>query len=188
MKFRLILVFATLCFMIVSGFYYKQKGITSMSFDLDGDGISEKIGLRPYLGLPGEEKTEVYLNGSLQPTFTLFGFLESVLTHNIDNSKYKVLELQLASGHSINSLLYRYKDGVLKRIPVSTEKAPYFMGIVARNTPEFKDTDGDGIMEMFVYYRYFPPEKRRKVELYKFNGVEFEKQKQYEESTPVIYL
>lgn len=196
-KFRTILLFVSLCLLIAVGLYYDrniihfdkqlENQVVSMSIDLDSDGIDEKIVLKSHLGLPGEEKTEVYLNG-IWPILTLYGFLDNVLTHDIDNSRYKFIELQLAAGHSINSLIYKYQKGVLKRIPVSTEKVPYFMGIVARNTPEFKDVDGDGVLEMFAYYRHFPPEKRRTVEIYKFNGEEFKRQKKYDETTPEIFL
>lgn len=201
MKFRSILVLGLFLYLSVVFMFYVQNNLfvldkdkklpdknLSLSLDLDSNGTIEKVNIKSYIGLPGEEKTEVYLNNELNPVFIFYGFLDNVLTHNIDRSGYKVLEFQLAGGHSINSLIYRYQNGELIRIPVSTEKLPYFMGIVARNIPEFIDLDNDGILEMLAYYRYFPPEKKRRVEVYKFNGTSFEKQKEYEEKTSEVYL
>lgn len=155
--------------------------------DLNNDGQKEVfLFYSPPVDL-SDGTTRIYINGQKDPSLILRGYFMDNKIFDIKKG-LRVLEVEVMTGKSVNSLIYRYQDGALKRIPVSTEKLPHYMGIVARNTPEFKDIDGDGIMEMFAYYRYFPPEKKRKVEVYKFNGVGFEKQKQYEESTPEIYL
>lgn len=157
------------------------------SFDLNSDGKEEKLNIKSYLGLPGEERTEIYLNDEIKPTLLLYGFFDNVLTHDINGSKHKVLELQVASGHSINTLIYKYQEGKLVRIPISTENAPYFTGIVSRNSPQFEDIDGDGILEMLVYSRYFPPRSQRQIEVYKFVSNSFVKTASFKEALSETY-
>lgn len=155
--------------------------------DLDDDGQKESLFLySPPVDL-SEGTTRIYINDQKNPKLTLRGYFMDSKIFDIKKG-LRVLEVEVMTGKSVNSIIYRYQDGKLVRVPVSTEKAPYFIGIVARNTPEFKDIDGDGILEMFAYYRHFPPEKKRTVEVYKFNGEQFEKQKEYEEKTPEVYL
>lgn len=98
-----------------------------------------------------------------------------------------MLEIQTSSGHSLNSLLYQYRNGQLARISVSTENPPYYEGIVSRNAPEFRDLDGDGVQEMLVYSRYFPPRSQRQIEVYKFVSNSFVKTTSFKEALSETY-
>ena len=69
-------------------------------------------------------------------------------------------------------------------MPVSTAKPPSFYGIVSRNVPELKDSDGDGALELFAYYRHFPPDFKRTVEVYQLSGEVLQKIEEYEELNP----
>lgn len=156
--------------------------------DLDSDGKAESFRINSYAGLPGEERTEVFLNDADTPLFSLVGYFEGFFIHNIDYSKEKLLEIRISSGHSINSLAYRYHKGSLVRIPVSTEKEGFFEGVVSRNPTDFIDVDGDGVKEMIVYHREFPPDHRRTVQVYQLKEERFEKLREYEEETQELFL
>lgn len=169
----------------------KSNKWINYSFDLDSDGIEEDIYFHSYTLYPQnvvDWKTEVFMNDNSHPKLVLAGLFEKTMVHNIDTDTVKELEIQVLSGKSTNTLIYRYRGGELVRIPVSTENSPYYEGVVSRNEPEFKDMDGDGIQEMMVYYRHFPPDFGRTTEVYQLNEEEFKKVKEYEESTPQIYL
>lgn len=156
--------------------------------DLDSDGKEESFRFNTYVGLPGEEWTQVFLNDTDTPVLSVVGYFEGAFVHDIDDTKEKLLEIQTSSGHSINSLVYRYHKGSLIRIPVSTEQEGFFEGVVSRNSPDFIDVDGDGVKEMIVYYREFPPDYRRTVEVYQWKKGRFEKVREYEEETQGLFL
>lgn len=161
--------------------------IYGKSLDLDNDGKNENLIFKAYVNLPTSEKTEVFLNNLSKPVLAIHGFYRDSLTHDVSNN-YRILEIQTSSGHSLNSLLYQYRNGQFTRISVSTEKSPYYEGIVSRNAPEFRDLDGDRVQEMLVYYRLYPPKEKRIVEIYKFSGDIFQKYQEYEETTTIPYL
>ncbi|KKU03027.1 MAG: hypothetical protein UX99_C0008G0016 [Candidatus Amesbacteria bacterium GW2011_GWB1_47_26] len=161
--------------------------LSSLSIDLDWDGREEKLLIYSSSYLSLDPRTYLFINYNPIPRLSLKGhYLESNI-HEIKPGEF-ILEVQTVSGKSVNSLVYFYRQGSLRRIPVSTENSPYYEGVVSRNEPEFRDTDGDGIQEMLVYYRHFPPDFKRTVEIYKLNGETFKKIKEYEESTPEVYL
>lgn len=135
-------------------------------------------------------RTEIFINQFSDPVLSLDGFYYDSrfidLDTNIDN---KVFEIQINTGGKLlTSLVYRYEDESLIRIPVSTEKPGGYLGTVSSGGAEFKDVDGDNVKEMFVYHRHYPPEAKRTVEVYKFNGDIFQKYKEYEEAMEKIYL
>lgn len=133
-------------------------------------------------------KTDVYVNNSKTPQLLLDGYFYNAYGIDVNSDGKEELEIETESGHSLNSLIYKYLGGRLERIPVSTENPKGWKGIVSRNAPEFKDVNKDGLLEMLAYYRFFPPEKKRKVEVYKFTGVLFQKVREYEEKMPEVYL
>lgn len=179
-------------FVITLGFLYAVShgswpSLSSLSIDLNRDGRKEKLLIYSSSSLSLDPRTYLFINYNPRPKLLLKGhYLESNI-HQVKPDEL-VLEVQTISGKSVNSLVYFYRRGNLKRIPVSTENSPYYEGVVSRNEPEFKDTDGDGIQEMLVYYRHFPPDFRRTVEIYQLNGEVFQKIGEYEESTPEVYL
>lgn len=156
--------------------------------DLDSDGKEESLLVHSYTGLPGEERTEVFLNDADTPLLSLAGYFEGVFVHDIDHTQAKFLEIRTSSGHSINSRIYRYNKRALVMIPVSTEKEGFFEGVASRNPPEFKDVDGDGMKEMVIFRRQFPPDHRRTVEVYQLKERRFEKLREYEEETQELFL
>lgn len=156
--------------------------------DIDSDGKAVSFRFNTYAGLPGEERTEVFLNEIDTPVLNLVGYFEGAFVHGIDSTKETLLEIRTSSGHSINSLIYRYHKGSLVRIPVSTEQEGIFEGVVSRNPPDFIDIDGDGVKEMIVSYREFPPDYKRTVEVYQLKEGRFEKAREYEEETQELFL
>lgn len=157
--------------------------------DLDQDGTREVIDIHSFETSPVIYKTEIFINSSVQPEVSLDGFYFASRLINLDlNKKKKIFEMQLLSGKLINSLTYKYEKGKLIRIRVSTEKPGSYLGIISSGGTEFTDIDNDGVAEMFIYHRHYPPEKKRTVEVYKYSGVIFEKQTEYEEKTAEVYL
>lgn len=162
--------------------------VRSLLYDVDADGKKESFRFNAYAGLPGEERTEMFLNDSDMPVLRLVGYFEGAFIHDMNYGRVKLLEIRVSSGHSINSLVYRYHKGSLIRIPVSTEQEGFFEGVVSRNAPNFIDVDGDGVKEMIVYHREFPPDYRRIVEVYQLKEGTFEKLGEYEEETEELFL
>lgn len=163
--------------------FYKEKTLY-----LKSSVYKRKIHFYSYTVEPFVGKTDVYVNNSTTSQLSLDGFFYNAYTVDINKDGKDELEVETESGHSLNSLIYKYLRGRLERIPVSTENPKGWEGIVSRNTPEFKDVNKDGLLEMLAYYRFFPPEKRRKVEVYKFTGLLFQKVREYEEKMPEVYL
>lgn len=159
----------------------KKTEVLNFSLDLDDDGKNEKIIIKSNLGFPGDQNTEVYINSDKQPEITEIGSFYSIRTHSMGTFKQDIIELQVQTGQSINTLLYTYRNGRLERVPVSTEKPPSWFGIISRNSPEFKDIDDDGSPELLAYYSFLY-DLTRKVEVYSFDGKVFVKVHEYEES------
>lgn len=166
----------------------QKNNLEIRSYDLDIDGNKDQILFHSYQTEPGSWQTNVFINQQTIPKLTLKGFFKESRMYDISQDNFRVLEIEIIEGKSINSLIYNSQNGKLIRIPVSTEKPPSFIGIVSRNSPEFKDIDDDGVLEMLVYYRLYPPEKKRTVEVYKFSGEIFKKYQEYEEPTTMSYL
>lgn len=135
-------------------------------------------------------QTDMALGAQDHAKVSFKGWLSMAYPLDLEDDGRDELVVEILSGKTINAIVYRYVDGVLERIPVSTEKpGPYgFVGTATRHSPEFRDLDGDGVLEMLAYYRHFPPEKSRTVEVYKFDGQRFNKIKEYEEIIPEVYL
>lgn len=165
----------------------KLKVDVTHLYDFDLNGRKEGISFHSSSVKLNNGITEVFLQNQTKPELILQGYFVGSRFLYIRNG-LQILEVEVLVGKSINTLVYKYENGKLIRIPVSTEKTPSFEGIVSRNSPEFKDIDNDGVLEILAYYRYFPPEKKRTVKVYKFNGEQFEKYKEYEEETSAVYL
>ena len=132
--------------------------------------------------------TDIYIRSSKIPQFSLVGFFRQAYQTDIENDGNDELVVEVETGHSIDTSFYKYSNGNLNKILISDGSPTINGSVTKRNIPEFKDVEGDGSLEMFVYYRFFPPEKRRTVEVYKFNGQKFLKVNEYEESTADFYL
>ena len=179
--------------LLVPGLFRKNQGKVDVlrpekTLVLKGVNYSEKITIKSYPLEPFAGNTDVYVGSHSLPQFSISGFLHNVYSLDLENDGWEEVAIEVETGHSINSLIYKQRNDRLVRIPISTEILINFEGIVSRNTPEFKDIDRDGRLEMLAYYRFFPPEKRRKVEVYKFTGLLFQKVKEYEEKMTEIYL
>lgn len=159
---------------------------TTTSFDLDHDGVVETVTFDSPTTSVWGGASHIFVNNKDQG-ISVNGFYRNSNIIPLHNT-LKILEVEFFTGQSINTLVYQYTNDQLIGIPVSTEHVPAFSGIVSRNIPEFKDVDNDGTLEMLAYYRYFPPEAKRTVEVYKFKNGIFDKQQEYEETTPEIYL
>lgn len=158
-------------------------------FDIDGDRKFEKFTVfSTWKKEIGDEITKIYINDNETPNLILQGYFDGIDIHAMNPQGFQVLEVRTADGHSIDTTFYTYKNGQLKLVPVSTSKPPSFYGIVSRNKPEFKDIDNNGTLELLAYYRHFPPEKKRTVEVYKFNRQKFTKTQEYEESLSNMYF
>ena len=156
------------------------------SFDLDRDGVVEKIAVFSTLGKEiGDEITTITINNDKQPTLKLSGYFDDMQVHTINPQGQKILELSTIEGHSINTTFYNYVGGRLSVVPVSTAKPPSFYGIVSRNAPEMKDVNGDGVLELLAYY-YFVADTKRTVEVYTFKHNMFQKDREYEEPVPSV--
>lgn len=124
------------------------------------------------------------------PIISLKGQLFAAYPLDLEGDGRDELVVEVIQGKLGNLNVYRYANNSLERIPALTEKpGPYgYLGTVTRNSPEFKDWDGDGKLELFAYYSLTEPQKRRRVEVYKFDGQRFNKIKDYEEGTAEVYL
>lgn len=132
-------------------------------------------------------KTDIFVGDNYKPEYSFNGLFQESRAIDIDGDGIKEIEVELLSGKLTNSMIYKYQRDSLVRIPVSTERTPYFTGVVSSASPQYKDLDGDGVAEMLVFHRHYPPEKKRTVEVYRYTGVDFKKEKEYEESTLGIY-
>lgn len=169
--------------------HFQDPLILEKSFDLDKNGRPENFKVYSSLGKNiGDENTKIFLNNSENPVLGLIGYFDGIQRHTMNPRGEQILEMRTISGHTISTTFYAYKEGKLKIVPVSDAHPPTYYGIETRNRPDLKDIDGDGILELLVYYRHFPPEKKRTVTLYKFNGEAFIETKSYEEATSEVYL
>ena len=135
-------------------------------------------------------RTDMEVTGKNYSRFSFYGWLSSAYSVDLEGDGWDELVVEVITGKTVGTVVYRFVDGILSRIPTSEDilgPRPSY-GISSRVSPEFKDVDGDGILEMLAYYRFFPPEEKRKVEVYKFTGVLFQKIKEYEEKMPEVYL
>lgn len=135
-------------------------------------------------------KTDMEVADRSYSRLSFYGWLSSAYSVDLEKDGQDELVVEVITGKTIGTVVYKFTGGILSRIPISTEKpGPRgFYGISSRNSPEFKDLDDDGILEMLAYYRFFPPEKKRTVEVYKFNGRIFDLVRKYEEKMPDVYL
>lgn len=135
----------------------------------------------------GDWKTNIFVNNLSKPVLTVNGLLRNNRVYDISDS-IRILELEISTGGKlINSYLYQYRDDKLIRIPVVTNSPSQTWDIWSSGGTEFVDTDSDGIKEMLVYHRHYPPEAKKTVEEYKFDEKIFQKVQEYEEITPSIY-
>lgn len=150
-------------------------------------GNTESIIIKSYLKELFDGKIDIYSASTNKLLASTNGLIWKAFPVDIENDKNEELVVQAETGQSVDTSIYKYLNGNLKKIQISNGAAVY-ESTTTRNPPEFKDTDKDGKLEMFVYYRFFPPEKRRRVEVYKFNGQKFTKINEYEETTDDFYL
>lgn len=160
---------------------------TTSKYDLDADGEIESLYFQNEEIEYGDWKTHIYINGSSKPNLIVPDLLEKNTTHDISKNM-RILKLQMsAGGKLVNTILYQYRSGRLIEIPITTESLEPTLNTWNSGGSEFKDLDKDGIKEMLMYQRHYPPEAKRTVETYKFNGKVFQKNGEYEEPMPNVY-
>lgn len=161
----------------------KIMGATELETSWDFDEFKVKA----YETNPTAWVSDLYFGHEQQPRISFKGYFYGRNFYDITGNGTEYLEILLLQGQLVNSQLFKYLDGKLERVPVSTEKPPTFFGIVASGIPEYQDLDGDGTKEMLVPHRHYPPEAKRTVEVYKYTGQIFQKEREYEENTNGIY-
>lgn len=156
--------------------------------DLDLDGKNEIIEFYSSpVDLTGGN-TDIFINKETNAKVSLSGYFQKSDIYDIAKD-VRVLEVQTnLGGKLINSIILVYQNGELTRIPIFDGVKSLPRGIFSSGGIEFKDYDSDGILEMFVYHRHYPPEAKRTVEIYQFTNQVFKKVQEYEESTPNVYL
>lgn len=154
--------------------------VWNITLDIDNNGKNDEIVVKSYPGFPGDQNTELYISQDKLPLLTEIGYFNGMQMYKMDTLGHHILELQLLTGQSINTLFYTYEKGKLNRVSVSTENSPSWYGIVSRNPPELKDIDNDGVLDLLAYYNFLY-DPTRTVEVYKFKGHSFTKIKEYEE-------
>lgn len=150
--------------------------------DLDLDGKNEIIDFYSSpIDLTGGN-TDIFINRETNAKVSLSGYFQKGDIYDIAKN-VRVLEVQTNSGGKlINSIILVYRNGELTRIPIFDGVKSLPQGIFSSGGVEFKDYDSDGILEMFVYHRHYPPEAERTVEIYEFTDQVFKKVQEYEES------
>ena len=185
--------------------YINQNNYTGMkineeyTFDLDGNGLKENFAIKSYeivtdrkndftyYGLITDvliKKTNKYVNLLPRIDGYLLDAKEVILNQR---NKDIILLIELKQGALDNFLIYRYRNNNLIRVSTPDDILPQSYGILTRGVASFEDVDNDGVKEMVVYSRLSPPEKRRKVDVYKISGLEAKVIKTYEESTQNLY-
>jgi len=137
---------------------------------------------------PTDWKTDLYVGEEKQPRLSFNGYYLDSKFQNLDITGAKYLEVILLQGKLVNSNLFKDISGQLEKVLVFDSRGQKFLGIIASADPEYKDIDGDGIREMFVYHRHYPPAYKRAVEVYQFRNEAFWKWKEYEEDTQELFL
>lgn len=117
-------------------------------------------------------KTDVYVRNEEIPRLTLNGYYRNSKFHNFGVNGTQYLEILLLSGKLINSQLYDYSSGQLKKIFPLKE-------IWASADPEYKDINGDGTKEMLVYHQLGLLGEPRTIEVYNITNGRLQKQAEF---------
>lgn len=153
--------------------------------DLDLDGEKDRLHFMDDWTELGYPRTEVYLDykkvTSLDGAFLFAG------TQDIEKDGKQEVVIEVLMGKLTNTRLFRFESGNLYEIQLG-EDSESVKGVLGALGAEFKDIDRDSIDEMFVYHRFYPPEKRRTAVVYKFDGKKFIFFEEYEEQTEDIFL
>ena len=188
----------TICIILITGvvILYKTKQDdrpsylvdTHQEYDLDLDNKNELLYFHTKEVKFGNWTTEVFVNNSVKPVLIVSGLLKDYRVYDIAEN-IRILELEIsAGGKLVNSLLYKYHEGFLVRVPIAIDSNSQLWDVWSSGGAEFKDLDDDGVLEMLVYHRNYPPKANRRVEAYRFEDNIFQKYKEYKEATEEIYL
>lgn len=168
-------------------------------FDLDSDGLTENLLIKSYEIVTLKKDNFTYYGFVTDVLMKKSGGDEKLLSHLYGDlldareillnrkETNKILLVSLKLGKLDNFRIYRYKKGNLIRISTPDDIPPSLYGISTKGEVNFEDIDGDGTKEMVVYSRLSPPQKMRKVDIYKILGLEATKIKTYEEETSKVY-
>lgn len=180
MKARFFIILTALICGLALIFLWRQSGKTAVTKNVD-NALSMAFPThwdnKEFRFVSREEgptiwKTDVYVKNEEAPRLTLNGYYRNSKFHNLGVNKTQYLEILLLSGKLINSQLYDYSSGQLKKIFALKE-------IWASADPEYKDIDGDGIKEMLVYHQLGLLEEPRIVEVYNITNGRLQKQTEF---------
>ncbi len=177
MKARLFIIFTALVCGLALIFLWRQQGKTVVTESVDNvlsmalPTYWENGELRFVSREEGSTiwKTDVYVKDEELPRLTLNGYYRNSKFHNFEVNGTRYLEILLLSGKLINSQLYDYSSGQLKKIVALKE-------IWASADPEYKDINGDGVKEMLVYHKLGLLKEPRTVEVYNIINSRLQKQ------------
>lgn len=133
-------------------------------------------------------QTDIFLGDERELQFSLKGYLYDAHSLDLNNDDKEELEIEITTGQLGNTTIYHYQNGRLKPIPTHTKKQESISGVTSYHIPRFKDIDSDGVLEMLSYHTAFPFDEIGWLEVYKFNGLQFMKIDEYEETTQNFYL
>ena len=154
-------------------------------YDLDADDKPETVYFKIRGTEYGDWSTDIFVNNSRNPLAGADDLIVRSSTQDI-SKKTRIMKLEMtAGGNLVNTLLYQYRNGELIEIPIITN--PHILGTWNNGGTQFKDSDEDGVSEMFVYHGFYPVNEKRTVEIYKFDGNKFIKNKEYKETTANVY-
>lgn len=161
--------------------------VLTKEFDLDNNGIKERLYFHRTRVEPFAYYTDVVIEGTYKPSLVIPDYFWEAEEYQV-NKNLRVLLTQSQTGHIVSIMVYKYNDGVFSQIPIKTDE--YInkdQGDVGSDA-EMKDMDSDGTLELLIYFRHYPPEKKRTVKIYKFDGQVFTKTESYDQKTEEVYL
>lgn len=169
------------------------------NFDIDGDGLTENILIKSY-EIVTDKKNNFTYYGFVTDILTkrakeyvsllpqLYGYILDAKEVTLDQrNRDKILMVELKQGELDNFRIYRWMNGNLVRISTPDDKSELFYGIMTKGEVNFEDLNQDEIKEMVVYSRLQPPQKKRKVDVYKIFNLKASLVRTYEEETLKIY-
>lgn len=135
---------------------------------------------------PMNWKTDLYVGKEQRPQLSLGGYYLGSRFEDL-GIKTPFLEVSLLHGQLASFHGFKYVSKQLEEIPFFGADGKKLLGVWSSADPEYKDIDGDKVKEMLVYHPHYPPKETRTVEIYKYTGKIFQKEKEYEENTDGVY-
>src|SRR3989344_7998766 len=166
-RFLIILLFIALFSTVKFTFIPKVNEIMTSKKVLSSDNRIIMLGRFKIYSLktgPMLGKTQIFTSLSSYPILSLDCFFYDARFIKLDpRNQMEMFVIELNTGGKLmNSLIYQYKDNKLVEIPIQINSS--ISSIWSSGGTEFKDANGDEILEMFVSHRHYPPEAKKTVE------------------------